>query len=97
LQQGELGEQNKLKQIKEEMCPVATSVNLKEPRKLERAIVKISIVPMQSKDENDKKPKPRIKFDLNGFSAYLPSNLGGGGRLVDEPTMLIKVLLEKES
>ena len=70
---------------------------------MEKAIVKISIVPAAPKDSHpvsndlnrikqERRYKPRIKFDLNGYSAYLPSNIGGCGGLVDEPTMLIKVI-----
>jgi hypothetical protein len=71
---------------------------------MEKAIVKISIVPAPKElilkgdgnnidnKKKEKRIKPRIKFDLNGFSAYLPSNVGGGGGLVDEPTMFIKVI-----
>lgn len=57
------------------------------------------MVPAGPPDEKTgivKKSKPRVKFDLQGFGAYIPSGFSVGGMPVDEPTMIIKIIQEKE-
>ena len=67
----------------------------KEQRRLEKAVIKIAVVPTGPPDEKTgkvKKSKPRVKFDLQGFGAYIPSGFSIGGMPADEPTMIIKII-----
>jgi hypothetical protein len=53
------------------------------------------VVPAGPPDEKTgkvKKSKPRVKFDLQGFGAYIPSGFSIGGMPADEPTMIIKII-----
>jgi hypothetical protein len=52
--------------------------------------------PPDEKTGKVKKSKPRVKFDLQGFGAYIPSGFSIGGMPADEPTMIIKIIQEKE-
>lgn len=52
--------------------------------------------PPDEKTGKINKIKPRVKFDLQGFSAYIPSGFSIGGMPADEPTMMIKIIQEKE-
>ncbi len=48
--------------------------------------------PPDEKTGKVKKSKPRVKFDLQGFGAYIPSGFSIGGMPADEPTMIIKII-----
>lgn len=52
--------------------------------------------PPDEKTGKVKKSKPRVKFDLQCFGAYIPSGFSVGGMPADEPTMIIKIIQEKE-
>jgi 3,4-dihydroxy-2-butanone 4-phosphate synthase len=70
---------------------------VKDPKRLEKAVIKIAIVPLQTdeKGAKSKRGKTRVKFDLNGYGTYTPSNVIGGF-LADEPTMTVKIIQEKD-
>jgi hypothetical protein len=53
--------------IREEICPFTINSFTKEQKRLEKAVIKLAIVPAGPPDEKTgkvKKAKPLIKFDL---------------------------------
>lgn len=87
------------------MCPYSTLTTLREPKRIEKAIIKYSIVPTARAEP--KAPESgcllnkttRVKFDLTGIGNYQNVAVGGGANgfaAFDDPIMSIKVIREKE-
>jgi hypothetical protein len=75
-------------------------ITLKEPRRIEKAIIKYSVVPAGP----PKEPKPPkndmgnlwVKIDLTGLGCYTTSTLTAGIPIFEEPLMSIKIIKERE-